>query len=99
LGLLESIPVLDVEINLHVERNEHKGRKIEPNDEIDIAFLSLAVPYCHIVVTERFWANLILRLKLDLKYGTIVANDLNEVLMGLAVAEVAEPSEEQNSRG
>lgn len=78
--LLESVPVLDVEINLYTERNEHRDRKIEPNDEIDIGFLSVAVPYCRVVVTEKFWANLIHRTKLDEKYGTYVGHDLNEIL-------------------
>ncbi len=78
--LLESVPSLDVEINLFTERNEHRDRWIQPNDEIDIAFLSVAVPYCRAVATEKFWANLVRRTKLDEKYGTYVGHDLNEVL-------------------
>lgn len=78
--LLESVPILDVEINLFTERNEHRDRRIEPNDEIDIAFLSVAVPYCRVVATEKFWANLVHRTKLDEKYGTYVGHDLNEIL-------------------
>lgn len=87
LALLESIPLLDVEINLHVERNEHRDRKIAPNDEIDLGFLSLAVPYCHAVVTEKFWASLVRRLKLDQKYETVIGYDLNEVLLSLRAEE------------
>jgi hypothetical protein len=48
VALLESIPLLDIEINLHIERNEHKDRRIAPNDEIDLGFLSLGgtlLPY------------------------------------------------------
>jgi hypothetical protein len=91
VALLESVPLLDVEIKLHVERNEHRDRKIAPNDEVDLGFLSLAVPYCHTVITEKFWANLVRRLKLDQKYETVVGSDLNEVLMSLK-ADAREPS-------
>lgn len=87
VSLLENIPMLDIEINLHVERNEHRDRKIEPNDEIDLGFLSLAVPYCHMVITEKFWASLIHRHELDQKYETFVGNDVNEVLALEALVE------------
>jgi hypothetical protein len=85
LDLLESVPSLDVEINLFVERNEHRDRKIQANDELDLAFLSLAVPSCRAVVTERFWTSLIRRMKLDVKYGTYVTSDLSEVMVQLRV--------------
>lgn len=84
VALLERIPLLDVEINLHVERNEHRDRKIAPNDEIDLGFLALAIPYCHVVITEKFWASLVRRLKLDQKYQTLISCDLNEVVSGLS---------------
>ena len=80
VSFLESVPVLDVEITLHVERNEHRDRKIDPNDEIDIGFLSIAVPYCHGVVTEKFWASLVTRHNLDRKYDTLVGSDVSDVL-------------------
>jgi hypothetical protein len=81
--LLERVPFFDVEINLHVERNEHRDRKIAPNDEIDLGFLSRAVPYCHVVVTEKFWTALIHRTKLDVKYRTRVGYDLNAALTSI----------------
>ncbi len=82
--LLEKVPSLDVEINLFVERNEHKDRKIAPNDEIDLGFLSLTIPYCQTVITEKFWTSLIRRLKLDTKYGTEVGYDTGKMLLSLA---------------
>ncbi len=85
LDLLESVPFLDIEINLFVERNEHRDRKIQPNDEVDIAFLSLAVPSCRVVVTEKFWTSLIRRRKLDAKYGAHVTSDLSEAMIRLRV--------------
>jgi hypothetical protein len=84
IALLEAVPFLDVEINLHVERNEHHDRPIQPNDEIDLGFLSIAIPYCHAVVTEKFWTNLARRLRLDRKYKTHVCSDLAEALAMLS---------------
>lgn len=82
--LLERVPLLDVEINLHLERNQHRDRKIAVNDEIDLGFLSVAVPYCQVVVTEQFWTALVHRTKHDAKYGTRVCHDVNEAIMGIA---------------
>jgi hypothetical protein len=83
MELLELVPFLDVEINLHFERNQHRDRKIAPNDEIDLGLLSLAVPSCQVVVTEQFWAALVQRTKFDAKYGTRVCHDVNEAIMGI----------------
>ena len=90
--LLEMVPALDVEINLHTERNEHRDRRIQPNDEIDIGFLSLAVPYCDIVVTERFWTDLVRRKKLAVKYGTKVSWDLNDAMSNLCIRDFELPA-------
>lgn len=79
VAFFESVPVLDVEINLFTQRNEQRDRKIAPNDEIDISFLSVSIPYCDAVVTEKFWTSLARRLKLDAKYRTKVENDLTEL--------------------
>jgi hypothetical protein len=84
--LLERVPSLDVEINLFVERNRHRDRRIAPNDEIDLGFLSVAVPYCRMVVTERFWASLVHRRMLDVKYGTQVDHDLNSMILAIDAA-------------
>jgi len=74
------VPFLDVEVNLHTERNEQRDRRIAPNDEIDLGFLSLAVSYCQAVFTEKFWVSLVHRTKLDAKYGTYVGHDLGQMI-------------------
>ncbi|MGA3292797.1 MAG: hypothetical protein ABSE45_02305 [Candidatus Acidiferrales bacterium] len=81
VGFLQSVPTLDVEITLFTERNEHRDRRIDPNDEIDIGFLSLATPCCDLIATEKFWATH--RTNLDRKYGTYVGHDLNDLLASL----------------
>jgi len=80
IEFFHSMPSLDVEIELATERDEFWNRPIDPNDLVDIAFLSVSVPYCDYVVTERFWLDLIQRKGLDKKYGTIVLSNLSQLL-------------------
>jgi len=76
MAFFEQIPSLNVEIELATERDEHRDREIDPNDMVDVSFLSVAIPYCDIVATERFWTHLAKRRKLDQKYHTVVLDDL-----------------------
>lgn len=80
IKFIESIPALDMETNLVATRNMQKGRENEGNDWADLRFLVVAVPYCDIVVTEKFFRGLVLRSKLDKKYKTIVLRDLTNLL-------------------
>ena len=73
------IPTMDIWINLHVLRDNDINRKIHRNDTNDIAFLSIAVPYCDIVVCEKYWAHMLNNSKLAEKYGCIVITSLNEL--------------------
>ena len=82
--LLEGVPFFDIEVFLHVERNEHRDRGIQANDEIDIGFLRMAVPYCDYVITEKFWANLLCRGHFDKKYRTTIGSSLSAALACLA---------------
>lgn len=75
----ESVPTLNVEIELATERDEHWDKRVDPNDMTDISFLSVAIAYCDIVVTERFWTDLARRKKLDKEYSTAILSDLVEL--------------------
>lgn len=79
LKFWQSVPCLDVEMELSVQRNLQRDRPAEPNDYIDISFLSVAIPYCDVVVTEKFWVDLARRRALDSKYETHIINDLHEL--------------------
>jgi len=41
-----------------------KERKVSPHDLNDIMSLSIALPYCDVVVAERMWQSIILQSKL-----------------------------------
>jgi hypothetical protein len=86
MELLERSPSLDVEINLFVVRDEHWDRQIPPNDEIDLGFPPVAIPYCQTVVTEKFWTHVVQRVKLDSKYKTHFGHDLDQIMLSLCVS-------------
>ncbi|GAB6181778.1 hypothetical protein JCM14036_30970 [Desulfotomaculum defluvii] len=80
LDFLESIPSFAIQIRLTYEIINNVSRNFDKNDFKDIAFLSTAVPYCDVVITERLWVDLIKRNKLDVRYNTFVTSSLNDLL-------------------
>lgn len=74
-----SMPTMDIWINLHVLRDSDKGKAVHRNDTNDMAFLSIAVPYCDIVVTEKYWAHHLISNGYDKKYNTTILTDLTEL--------------------
>lgn len=75
-----SIPCLHVELELHTQKHRQNSKKWEANDTLDIGALSLAVPACDIIVTERFWVSLISRRGLDRAYNAKVLSDLTGII-------------------
>ena len=49
------------------------------NDSMDLAVVSMAVPYCDVVVTEKFWGTLVHRHGFDSEYGTEILHDVAEL--------------------
>ena len=76
LDIWDSIQTLHVETTLESERDEQRSREIDANDVMDVSFLSVAIPHCDIIVTERFWVDLAKRNRLDQAYGTNLLTDL-----------------------
>lgn len=58
----------------------------EPNDLADIVYLSAAVGYCDVVVTERRWTHMLNASGAAERAGTTVIADLTEVLATASVA-------------
>lgn len=78
--ILESVPSLHVHINLMFEVMRNPQREIHLHDNRDVAFLSTAIPYCDIVITEKTWKHAANSQKLCSKYSTVVESDLNYLL-------------------
>ncbi len=83
IKFMSSVPSIDVDCELTIYRDRQWSKPVDPNDTRDIASLALAIPYCDIVLTERFWARAIKETGLDDKYNTKVFTDLSELLESL----------------
>lgn len=70
-------------------QHDNPQTKWEPNDLDDVAYLSVAVGYCDVVVTERKWTHVLNASGAARRYGTIVTSklgDLTELLVSASVA-------------
>ena len=76
---IQDFPAIYTHVNLTVERDIQRHRDIQPNDLNDIMALSVAIPYCDVVVTENFWAHIASQVGVDDLYNTEVASDIEEV--------------------
>jgi hypothetical protein len=79
-SFLDAIPTALCFFTLIYQRDQLKDRKIEANDFNDIWFLSLAIPYSDIVVTEKLWKTISKGSKLDLKCNTKVFSSVYDLL-------------------
>jgi len=61
-------------------RDRHYERKVKVTDIMDIRAISNAIPYCDIVVCDKFYANAAKSSKLDEINKTIIIDDLSDLL-------------------
>ena len=80
MAFLESAPSFCVRTRLIYDICNDTSRPIHKNDFKDIAFLATAVPYCDVVITERTWSHLLRKNRLDVKYNTVVTNQLADLM-------------------
>jgi hypothetical protein len=59
---------------------DNQQTKWKPNDLVDIGYLSCAVAYCDIVVTERKWTHMLNQGDAPKRLGTTVISDLNDLI-------------------
>lgn len=76
---IQDFPAIYTHVNLTVERDLQQHRDIQPNDLNDLMALSVAIPYCDVVVTENFWAHIASQVGVDELYNTKVTSDIEEV--------------------
>ena len=79
LEYAKRFPAMYTYTKLTVSRDLQK-RKIEKNDLNDILALSIAIPYCDLVLTENFWAAIASQCSLEEDYDTVVSSDLSDVI-------------------
>ncbi|MYR55466.1 hypothetical protein GTY54_04125 [Streptomyces sp. SID625] len=78
-GFLRAMP--SVAVRYEARRLKHRNHQWpwQQHDHIDLAALSVAVPYADIVVTERQWAHLFKVAKLDHRFNTRVISRLRDL--------------------
>lgn len=79
IRFLQSFPANYTYVTLTVTRDLQKSRNIDKNDLNDIMSLSVAIPYCDVVVTEKFWTHEAKSNDLDEIYGTTIISKLAEL--------------------
>lgn len=84
--LLEAMPSRWVEKELRRIRQSNPQKQWEPNDMNDVTALSIAIPYCNVVVTERSWTGMVNTQKVNKPSGTTVLRDLRQLPELLASA-------------
>ncbi len=77
--LLDKIPTARCLFTLIYQRDQEYHRPIKHNDFNDIAFLTLAIPYSDIVITDNMMASIATRMKLDQKCDTIILKSISEL--------------------
>jgi hypothetical protein len=75
---VNSLPTIAVQLALR-RQGVLNSRSWKINDQRDLDHLSLGVPYCDVVVTDRAAAAALRRGHLDERLGTVVLNDLAEL--------------------
>lgn len=85
---LHSLPSRWVTRELRRMRHANSQKKWEPHDLNDVNALSIAVPYCDVVVTERQWAHHLNDSGLAAQFGTTVLHRLADLTGVLISADV-----------
>jgi hypothetical protein len=87
VAFADAIPSLRIAVDLKVELFRNAAKPWSMNAVHDIDALSMAVPYCHVVVPDREMASLLSRSHAAERHGTQVIpalRDLPDALRGLA---------------
>jgi hypothetical protein len=79
LEFVEGMPSMLMTLEMRLFVQSQPQRIWSPNDLVDLAALSIAIPYCDIVVTEKQWAHLAKTRHLDTRFGTHVISDLKQL--------------------
>lgn len=79
-AFLSSISTLYVQAKLTLQRYKDQSKSIHRNDIKDISFLSVAIPYCDIVVTERSWRHMAIQARLDQCFRTRIVSDVRDLI-------------------
>lgn len=81
---LARLPLHDIQQQMFAQVLSDHRRTLRDSDAVDIEILSLALPYCDLVITDTFMATLVKSLKLDNAYGALVLPATDQGLLQAA---------------
>ena len=79
MAFVRSMPSTEVSIEIKTAWHRNSGKRWTPNDIYDIDALSLAVPYCDIVLTEKACHHLLNAARLGERMRTIILRRLDDL--------------------
>lgn len=79
-ALLQAMPSRWVERELRRARQSNPQQPWAGNDLNDITALSITIPYCDVVVTERQWSAVINTRKINRRFNTTVLRDVRDLV-------------------
>jgi hypothetical protein len=79
VAFADSVPSLRIAVDLKVELFRNPSRPWSMNAIHGIDALSMAVPYCHVVVPDREMASLLARSGTGPRYGTTIISRLSDL--------------------
>ncbi|MFE9474427.1 hypothetical protein ACFYOR_25820 [Streptomyces griseofuscus] len=77
MELWNAVPTLHTYSSLRIQRFRNAHQKWSQHDLADLLALSVAIPYCDVVVTERQWCHFAKQAKLNRAYDTLITPSLN----------------------
>jgi hypothetical protein len=89
VAFADRIPSMRIAVDVKVQLFRNATRTWTVNDLHDIDSLSLAVPYCHVVVADKEMAHMIRRSGADKRHGTSVLSRLDDLAAKLPSLEAA----------
>ena len=78
-SMVNAMPSSDVTVTLKTSLHRDAHHRWKKNDIYDMRALSLTIPYCDVVVTDRSMRSHVTRNKLPERYGTVVISQLSEL--------------------
>ena len=79
VAFADAIPTLRIATDLKVELFRDPGRPWKPSTLYDIDAISMAIPYCHLVVPDKQMANFLGRSRAGERNGTEVVTKLDDL--------------------
>lgn len=78
-GFFDRLPSLRVAVDLKLAVHRNNQRGWEQNDLYDTDAMSVAVPYCAVVVADKAVVDALRRVKTEAHHGTLITRKLEEL--------------------